>query len=305
MNLYLPVYKRLEDEVISLTQNIFFDDDQLSTYSLSIADIIIRCSIEIEAIAKELYVQLGGDPEPKKDDGTKRDLYFDTDCMALLVEKWKIDKKQLQISNPNMYFSQEKAVLTPLHKSHKRGTSGAKWNQAYQAIKHNRTQSIKHASVVNMLNALGALYILNLYYADDVIASSVFEPMSYDGTHIRMHINMGDRFNDPISEEAEKCCYMKKVQDASFNFINKSFCRAQVTLIYEIMKSARFEKCMKDHPEYEGKPVKLISDFLGDEAYRIQKRELIKDHVFSKVRDVEEIVWKGQEIYPELTYEGY
>ena len=59
MNLYLPVYKRLEDEVISLTQNIFFDDDQLSTYSLSIADIIIRCSIEIEAIAKELYVQLG------------------------------------------------------------------------------------------------------------------------------------------------------------------------------------------------------------------------------------------------------
>lgn len=143
MNLYWPAYKSIETEVERLTNSILFIDEQLSVYSIDIANLIIRCAIEIEAIAKELYLSLGGIETPVDDNGNNRDLYFDTDCMKLLVDKWHIDKKCIIINSYNMYFSDEKKVLIPLHKAHKRGTSGSKWKQAYQSIKHNRGKSMK------------------------------------------------------------------------------------------------------------------------------------------------------------------
>jgi len=53
MNLYWPVYKSLEKEVSNLAEIIHFSDDQLSVYSVKIADLIVRCAIEIESISKD------------------------------------------------------------------------------------------------------------------------------------------------------------------------------------------------------------------------------------------------------------
>lgn len=49
-NLYWPVYKNLEKEFLKLADYIHFSDDQIETYSMFIADLIVRCSIEIEAL---------------------------------------------------------------------------------------------------------------------------------------------------------------------------------------------------------------------------------------------------------------
>lgn len=202
MNLFMSVYKRLEKEVISLTDSILFDDKQTAVYSLAAADIIIRCAVEIEAISKALYIRLGGNPNPSDaQTGKPRDLYFDTDCIQLLVDTWAIDKKRLQITHPNMYFSAAKSVLFPLHKVNKRGSSGSCWKKAYQAVKHNRTQSIYLATVENMMHALGALYIMNLYYADEsfwfetpmeqrrqyTASSEIFTPALCDTTKVSIN----------------------------------------------------------------------------------------------------------------------
>ncbi len=72
MNLFLPVYKRLEEDVIKLSDSIFFDDDQLEVYSLAIGDLLIRCVVEVEAISKELYLGLGGAEHPVDDEGNER-----------------------------------------------------------------------------------------------------------------------------------------------------------------------------------------------------------------------------------------
>ena len=58
MNLYWAVYENLEEEILSLADDIFFDDNQLGVYSLKIGNLIIRCSIEIESLSKELYSNL-------------------------------------------------------------------------------------------------------------------------------------------------------------------------------------------------------------------------------------------------------
>ena len=129
-----------------------------------IAEIIVRCSIEIEAISKELYYVNGGNMEPVNSSGKPRNIYFDTDCLNFLDQKWNLSKKQITVSAVNFHFSNENyKIITPLHKSHIHGTNGSEWKQAYQAIKHDRSNSIKKANIENMINALGALYILNLY----------------------------------------------------------------------------------------------------------------------------------------------
>ena len=54
-NYYLPIYQQIEREVIDLMASIFFSDEQITVYSLKIADLIIRCSIEVESIATLQY----------------------------------------------------------------------------------------------------------------------------------------------------------------------------------------------------------------------------------------------------------
>lgn len=49
-NLYWNVYKSLERELLSLAEIIHIDDSQLDVYSMKIADLLIRTTVEIESI---------------------------------------------------------------------------------------------------------------------------------------------------------------------------------------------------------------------------------------------------------------
>ena len=156
-------YKRLEQEVLQLSEDIHFDDDQLTVYSSKIGDLLVRTVIEIEALAKSLFLSNGGtQPENKE-------LYFDTDCLKYLDDKWLLSKKKVIVVSPHFYLTKpNNRTLLPLNKASKRGTSGAKWKQAYQAIKHNRIDNLKKGNIGNLLNALAALYVLNVYYRNKV-----------------------------------------------------------------------------------------------------------------------------------------
>lgn len=156
---YWNSYKRLEKEFLLLTEVIHISDDQLGVYSSKIGDLLVRTAIECEALVKDLYHANGGTKPSGKD------LYFDTDCFAHLVDIWKIDKKEVFVTTPYVYFEREEnRTLLPLRKSHKRGTSSSNWQKAYQAVKHDRVNNLKSGSVGNLLLALAALYILNIYY---------------------------------------------------------------------------------------------------------------------------------------------
>ena len=59
-NIYWAIYKNLEKELISLTNVIHFDDEQLPCYSSKFIDLLIRICIEIESISKQLYLSNQG-----------------------------------------------------------------------------------------------------------------------------------------------------------------------------------------------------------------------------------------------------
>lgn len=160
--LYWQVYLNLEREFLGLTETVYVNDAQQEVYSMRIADLLIRTVIEIEALAKELYLSNGGAVVPDEE------MYFDTVCLAHLDDLWNLDKKIVLVTSPNVYFEQEaNKVLFPLHKARKRGSSSADWNKAYQAVKHNRVKDLVRGNIKHLLHGLAALYMLNLYYRDE------------------------------------------------------------------------------------------------------------------------------------------
>lgn len=177
-NMFWQTYLNLENEVLELSKYIYFTDTttkidsrtkvvksidckyQLDTYSSYIADLLVRCCVEIEAISKELYFDDGG----TKIRGSN-DIYFDTDCLSLLNDKWKIADKVVMVVASNFNLQKdENRILTPLKRADER--SKTVWSKAYQAVKHDRYNSLYQGNIKALLHAMAALYLLNIYYRD-------------------------------------------------------------------------------------------------------------------------------------------
>lgn len=275
LNLFWPVYKNLEKEFLKLADYIHFADEQLDVYSMHIADLIVRCAVEIEAISKELYFELGGYMS-HVDVDKPRDVYFDTDCIELLDQKWKICKKQIAVSATNFYFTNEaNQILTPLHKANKRGTSGSKWKQAYQAVKHDRRNSLKKATIENLLHAMGALYILNLYYKNERIdigriymsendfdsraGSEIFSVFCFKATCLSMSPQMDDSCISQLPDnDVDKSIYIIKYDDNSFIEMHKNYCLDRQITLQNFNNSPEIKAFLLEHPEYREKSINEI-----------------------------------------------
>jgi len=72
-----------------------------------------------------------------------------------------------------------------LLKANKRGSSSCDWKRAYQEVKHNRTLNLHNGNIKSLLRALGALFILNIYFKDEVF------DLGRDGRATNFPINMG------------------------------------------------------------------------------------------------------------------
>ncbi|MBD1432364.1 hypothetical protein H8B06_05970 [Sphingobacterium sp. DN00404] len=271
INLYWPVYKNLEKEVIDLSNQIHFDDKQLSIYSVKISELLIRCSVEIEAISKDLFIKLGG-IEP-----SDRDLYFDTDCLQLLEDSWLLSKKKLIVSASNFYFqNDENNILAPLLKANKRGSSSCDWKKAYQAVKHNRTLNLHKGNIKNLLRALGALFILNLYFKDeilsfekdskavnfpinmgsDIFAIKLHKWFSYDGDH-----NYGKK------EDFDECIYLTKYTEDSLQKNRQAVQEMSNKQRELFLKHPKFLEYVKTNDINDYKGQNLMWDVLGQEDY--------------------------------------
>lgn len=104
-NLYWNVYRNLEREIIALADAIHIDDKQINTYSMKIADLLMRTASEVESISKDLYRKNDG-PEST----TGKHLYFDSDCINFLNQKWNLEKKKVFLSSP-FFLSQRQRLF--------------------------------------------------------------------------------------------------------------------------------------------------------------------------------------------------
>ena len=176
-DIFWQTYLNLEKEAIEVSKYIFFTDEvlvngkggivaqscntQLETFSPHIADLLVRCCVQIEAISKELYFDNGG--TKARGDSS---ILFDEDCLKLIDIKWQTHNKTVMVVAPFFNFvKDENRILKPLKEAHKR--QGTYWEKAYQAVKHYRYSSLHKGNVKAFIHALAALYLLNLYYRND------------------------------------------------------------------------------------------------------------------------------------------
>lgn len=160
-NVFWQAYLNLENELIEVSKYIFFTEKQLDTFSPYIAELLVQCCVQIESIVKELYFDIEGDQ--RRGDTS---LQFDTDCLKSIDIKWETHNKTVMVVAPFFNFTQkENKELKPLKKAHKKG--GTYWERNYQAVKHDRYNSLHLGNVKALLHALAALYLLNLYLRND------------------------------------------------------------------------------------------------------------------------------------------
>lgn len=313
--LFWSVYKNLEQETINFSKYIQFSSDQKKVYSMSIADIITRCAIEIEAISKKIYESLNGNMNPINPDGSIRDLYFDTDCLALIEQTYCISKKELIISAPTFYFDEVDRIITPLHKANKRGTSGSKWKQAYQALKHDRYNSLKKATIENLINALGALYILNLYFRDKTyqlkdgfdsfdsrVDSEVFSIFTYDASNVSMKADLMDDscIQERPGDNLDRAVYIIKRTDKHFSAIHEAMKKDNEEMMQKVVNSPKVQQFFGQHPDYKPQStIELLIDAVGQDSLN-QFLSIKNLRPQLGVKEREAIINKHQHIYPTL-----
>ena len=93
-HMYWQIYQKIEEEVLDLATCIHFSDDNIEVYSIKIADLINRCGVEIESIAKKIYREKTN--TDKVDAGA---------AFAWLKNNWELEKRRTEIYSPYFHFS--------------------------------------------------------------------------------------------------------------------------------------------------------------------------------------------------------
>lgn len=190
-DVFWQIYLNLERELTEVSKYIFITDEltvikngvesnescntQLLTFSPYIADLLVRCCVQIEAISKEIYYENKG-PKPRGDNS----ILFDEDCLKLMDIKWQTHNKPVLVVAPFFNLAKEEnRILKPLKDAHKR--QGTYWERAYQAVKHDRMASLCHGNIKALIHAMAALYLLNLYFRKDewIVNYNVVSKLDY------------------------------------------------------------------------------------------------------------------------------
>lgn len=220
-NLYWNVYRSLEREILALAEVIHIDDNQINTYSMKIADLLMRTASEVESISKELYRINVGPESP-----TGKHLYFDSDCINFLNKKWSLDKKKVFLSSPYFYLERKDFLeMTPLTDAGKKKTNP--WLNAYQAVKHDRANCLKDGSIKNLLQAMAGLFILNVYYKNESFSLKNNLTNDFDSSlgsqlfSIKIHPFPGIGLDDIYrkQDDFDECVYLVHIiQETKKNF---------------------------------------------------------------------------------------
>lgn len=304
MNLYWPIYLNLENELIDLSNKIHIDDKQLDVYSPLIADLIIRCAVEVEAISKEMYLKLNTENTKET-----RDLFFDTDCMEYINSKWDICAKEVSIKAINFYFTKEEnKILRPLYKANKRGASSAKWLVAYQGLKHDRKNNLAKGNLRNAINALGALYILNLYYKyhekglpediteAELAESKVFGESIFNATLMTLSIDISD---ESISnfDDMKKCIYTRKFSEKTIVNIEKAIEADFDYSINMLNGNEEVSRFLKENKDYKIESILTIASDVGGQELVNKVHHSVNIHKALNSKKDEFVLNMNQVIY--------
>lgn len=177
-NLFWPIYQKLEEEFKELSYYISIDRKQLKTYSIKIADLILRTVAECENIASAICKNNKMKFIDKKGH-IRKSVYFN-EYIDELNKVFKLDKKLVNPIFNNIDSSAFDCKLRPFRKETLKVSGKEKeiipWYNAYNKIKHDRVKNYKQANLENLITSLAGLFMLNIYLKNEIF----YEQDDYD-----------------------------------------------------------------------------------------------------------------------------
>ena len=256
-------------------------------YSIHISDLLVRTAVEIEAISKHLYELNGGNMNPIDDHGNPRSLFFDSDCIQYLDLRWGMTKKVVNVVASNFYFEKkENRILRPLKGCNKQGQG--RWKKAYQAVKHDRVKSLCSGNIGNLIRAMAALYLLNIYNSNDDkicdletgtteidtrLGSDVFSVSLYEATMLNMAPHMDDScidntLNDRNKVEFDSAVLIDRFTEESFMEMHKTYTEDMKITQINVDNSQEIKEFLSNHPEFIDKTLNEICIACGESLAR-------------------------------------
>lgn len=150
LNEHFNYYLANEKQFI-VTENFAYVSTKCKgTYSFTYANLLMNICSDFESLIRAYFNKENDDP-------------LEVNDIISLIEE---DDKLISILTESCRFrNADYGILLPLkvYNNPKNNKKYFKWWHANNQIKHNKVAKIFHANQENILNALGALYILNRY----------------------------------------------------------------------------------------------------------------------------------------------
>lgn len=153
---YWKYYKMLESRFLESLNFVELDYENYNVYSIEFANQLNSIGSELDLFFK-VASKFGLDERKDISDYYKKinEYYPDIKNQEIII----VDKKNMKIK-PFEFWSKNKP------------SQSLKWWEAYNNVKHGRVLNKKEANLENVLNILGALFILEMYLFKDIYDNS-------------------------------------------------------------------------------------------------------------------------------------
>jgi hypothetical protein len=168
----------LENDLAHLSRFVEFHEDNFETYSIEMAHLLFGASSEVDVVLALLCQKLKGEPRRN----------------GINIYKSIILSSLPEIATTQVTIPRFGIVLTPFDNWH--GTDkNPNWWCAYNKVKHERDTHFPKANLKNVLNSIGALFIVLLYWYRDQTTENRLSPVPslfrIDATFVKLLHTLG------------------------------------------------------------------------------------------------------------------
>jgi hypothetical protein len=139
-------YQALEEDVARVRRFIDFSHENLKTFSIELARQLVAATQEVDVLFRQICAKCGGDAQSESG-------YREFFAMGDYV---KIRDIQISVHGCGLKFTPFKDWVH----------DAPAWWTANNKIKHERHTHFQHATLENVLSAVSALLIANIYFAN-------------------------------------------------------------------------------------------------------------------------------------------
>ena len=167
-NIYWNYFLSIEKDLNKLSRFIEFDKKNENVFSIELARLLISSSSEFEVVSKEFCKIKNQNSKIENINDIRREVLIyipDIYAIEINISRFGLNYKPLINWETN---------------------NNCDWWTSYNGVKHRRNIEYENANLKNAINAIGALYIINLYYYNSLQEKNTNKTVKMEETTLEL-----------------------------------------------------------------------------------------------------------------------